>query len=776
MRTLLFFLFSAMLLVAGGTLLAGETEKIIEFNITGTQTNHAPKTYEVQLSDPVNGVISGGGATLTIQSGSNAQTPTLTIRMLDSVVDRNGTSGTTQRFAVDRSGDTSSAVSVTYRVSGTGDTPAAASDFVGNILPSAAVGFAAGETSKTVTLSIAGKAAPSSTVSYQVALSNPSGANLGTPSTVTAQIQNSGTSIATIWSISSPTVTVDRGENGTTQSVDITRNNGTGSASITYTAAAGGQVPAEAGDFVPAGFPTATASFSNLETIKRLTWNIAGKPGTGPTVAYDVALSNPSTGEIGTGSVRLTVTDSGPSATVKLPLRIHSGSTTLFADGQNNQWGADAHFVGGTAIATASAIAGTTDDGLYAKQRTGGPVKYLFAGVPTGQVYDLTLLFAEIDSALSGTCSVGVDGPRKMDVYSNSVELVADIDPCKEVGHLAAHSETIANVSADANGEIRLEVRANTAATHLPAVAGIYLRVREEPPTPERFLTFGQPGKTYIDQVGKEWTNGDQFVLGCNSVNDGEVAIVGTDNPELFWGRCEGPVLNINIPIDITGGDTRTLLLGFSDHTSTASGQRAMTVVAEGVTVATGFDIVAASGAPDHAHKLRQDVTAADGVINITITGTTGLAQLNNIAVMNPTEVPVLPYVAITGWKSEFLMPVNAIVQAFAPPRGIAASGNPLVVRALDDTASTMFVNYAPCPASPMHGLKEDTPETKQNFFLCVQTWNPANHDESLFDLELNESVIDTFEVEVCELNRMTGETTNCQPFSVGVRVSRAGE
>lgn len=767
--------FSLLLLILASAGVAGETEKIVEFSITGSSTTHPPRTYKAEISNPTNGTLGTSSVTLTINSGSGAQPGTLSIRMLDPLVDRGGTAGTVQRFAIDRAGDSSGAASVRYTVTGSGGTPATASDFVGNALPTAITSFAATETTKTISLGIAGKAAPSSTVSYTITLSAPVGANLGTPVSTTAQVQNAGEGTQTIWSISSPNTTVDRGEGGVSQSIDVSRNSGTGAATITYEARVGGPTPASEEDFVPTGFPTGTLNFGELEATKRVTWSLAGKDGAGPAVTYDAAISAPSTGIIGNGSVRLTVTDSGPAENVTLPLRLHVGSTTRFTDGSNVQWAPDAHYVGGALLSTASAIAGTTDDALYSKQRIGGPVKYSLAGLPTGQTYDLRLLFAEIDPALS-SCTLGANSGRKMDLYNNGMEVAVDIDPCKAVGYLTAYSRSFPALEANASGLIVLELRANSAATVLPALAGLELIVHEEPATPERLLVFGRAGEIVEDDLGRIWANGDQYVQGCSPTYDGEIQITGTNNPQLYRGRCNGSSLQLRIPIDTSGGEDRTVFLGFSEHTATAVGQRVMAISVEGSLAAAAFDPISAVGSPDRAYRLRQDTTISDGFLDVILSGATAMgAQINNIAVLEPTEAPAVDHVASVGWKSSFNLSKNSIVRAFAPPRGVAESGNSLVVRAVDDTGSTMHVQHGACTTNPSHGLKTDTADTDKTFTLCVQTWDPANHNNSLFALDVNESVVDEFEVEVCEIDRNTGLTINCQPFTVGVRVSRAG-
>ena len=68
-----------------------------------------------------------------------------------------GQSGSTAfTFTVTRGGNTSIASSAGWAVTGSGANPAAGSDFAGSVLPSGTVSFAAGETSKTITVNVAG--------------------------------------------------------------------------------------------------------------------------------------------------------------------------------------------------------------------------------------------------------------------------------------------------------------------------------------------------------------------------------------------------------------------------------------------------------------------------------------------------------------------------------------------------------------------------------------------------------------------------------------------
>src|SRR5262249_25959073 len=87
------------------------------------------------------------------------------------------------------SGDASAAASVAWSVAGSGAHPADAADFQGGALPSGTLSFAAGETSKVITVNVAGDAAVESDESFTLTLANASGAALGT-ATATGTITN----------------------------------------------------------------------------------------------------------------------------------------------------------------------------------------------------------------------------------------------------------------------------------------------------------------------------------------------------------------------------------------------------------------------------------------------------------------------------------------------------------------------------------------------------------------------------------------------------------
>ena len=114
-----------------------------------------------------------------------------------------------------------------WAVTGSGTNAASASDFTGGILPSGTVSFAAGETSKTVTVNVAGDTTVEPDEGFTVTLSSPTGATLGTAS-ATGTIRNDDASL----SIAALSADKTEGQSGSTgYTFTVTRSGDTSGAS-----------------------------------------------------------------------------------------------------------------------------------------------------------------------------------------------------------------------------------------------------------------------------------------------------------------------------------------------------------------------------------------------------------------------------------------------------------------------------------------------------------------------------------------------------------------
>ena len=162
------------------TFAANEASKTVTVNVVVDTAIEFNEDFIVTLSNPSNATITTASAGGTIQN-DDWPPPALAIAALTGGKPE-GNSGTTAfTFTVTRSGDTSRASTVTYAVAGNGTNAADAADF-GDTLPNGTISFAANETSKTVTINVAGDTAIEPDEGFTVTLSNPNNATITTAS------------------------------------------------------------------------------------------------------------------------------------------------------------------------------------------------------------------------------------------------------------------------------------------------------------------------------------------------------------------------------------------------------------------------------------------------------------------------------------------------------------------------------------------------------------------------------------------------------------------
>jgi len=161
---------------------AGETSKTITVNVAGDTAVESTEGFTLTLSNASAGTTIGTAtATGTILNDDTAPGPSLSIAAANASLSEGNSGSTAFTFTVARSGTTAGASTAAFAVTGSGANAAAAADFPGGVLPTGTVSFAAGETSKTITVNVAGDSTVESAENFTVTLSNPSaGATIGT--------------------------------------------------------------------------------------------------------------------------------------------------------------------------------------------------------------------------------------------------------------------------------------------------------------------------------------------------------------------------------------------------------------------------------------------------------------------------------------------------------------------------------------------------------------------------------------------------------------------
>lgn len=276
---------------------SGVATQVVTINVAAQTLIELTKTFQVTISGASGGAtISNATAVGTINSGGTVG-PVLSIAAANATQASSATATVPFTFTVTRTANLDLPCSATYTVTGSGSTAAVGTDFVGGVLPSGTVTFAAQVATQTITVNAAANTFIEPTKTFTVTLSTPStGASIGT-ATATGTILSGGT-IGPALAIAatnatqavSPTATVNFTFTVTrSQALDVT-------ASVVYAVTGSGSNPAQASDFVGTSFPTGVLSFSGGQTTQVITIPVAANSSPAPTKTFTVTLSGVSTG------------------------------------------------------------------------------------------------------------------------------------------------------------------------------------------------------------------------------------------------------------------------------------------------------------------------------------------------------------------------------------------------------------------------------------------------------------------------------------------------
>ncbi len=223
-----------------------------------------------------------------------------------------GNSGLTDfTFKVFRDGDLTMASTARWAVTGYGANAASAADFQGGLLPSGTVSFAPGETSKVVTVKVAGDTVAETNEAFAVRLSAPSTGTVLSSATAAGTIVDDDTftvGFAPVQGQTSPPgyitlpehTTFVEGNSGTTHATFVVNRAGALASAVSVNWKVG--EPFNTGldglDFGGLDLPFGTISFAAGETQKILTLDIAGDTKHESDEFFTVALSGASPGGI----------------------------------------------------------------------------------------------------------------------------------------------------------------------------------------------------------------------------------------------------------------------------------------------------------------------------------------------------------------------------------------------------------------------------------------------------------------------------------------------
>ena len=163
------------------TFAAGTTSQAISVPIADDSENESDETFTVTLSNPTGATLETSSATGTIANRTVTAPPSASISSADTA-----TEGTDASVVFTVTLDRAATATVTIDYATANGTASAGSDYTST---SGTLTFAAGTTTRTITVPIADDAVNESDETFTVTLSNPSGATLGT-SSASATITN----------------------------------------------------------------------------------------------------------------------------------------------------------------------------------------------------------------------------------------------------------------------------------------------------------------------------------------------------------------------------------------------------------------------------------------------------------------------------------------------------------------------------------------------------------------------------------------------------------
>ncbi|MFM6745841.1 MAG: Calx-beta domain-containing protein, partial [Dolichospermum sp.] len=272
-------------------------------------TPNALMTYSIGFGESI---LNPGPVTLGMfkdmgwKLAGSSTNPTLAIAATNANQTEGNSGSKAFTFTVTRAVNTTGANNVNWAVTSSGTSPADANDFVGGVLPSGTVSFAAGETSKVITVDVQGDTTVEPNEDFTVTLSNPTNGATITTATAIGTIQNDDvntdlpiidlsanqTVVEGIISPQSVTYTVTLSSDSTdTITVQYATVNNTATAGSDYTATNG------------------TLTFAPGVTSQDIIIPILNDFLNEPQETFNLTLSSPTNAQLGTAVVTTTITD-----------------------------------------------------------------------------------------------------------------------------------------------------------------------------------------------------------------------------------------------------------------------------------------------------------------------------------------------------------------------------------------------------------------------------------------------------------------------------------
>jgi CSLREA domain-containing protein len=282
-----------------GTLLfaPGTTSQNITVAVAGDTSVEPDETFTVVLSNPANATLADGSGTgVIVNDDIAAVVPSITIH--DTAVTEGNSGTTTAAFNVTLSAATSNAVTVDFTT--VNGSALAGSDYAA---ASGTVVFAAGVTSRTISVAVAGDTSVEGNETFTVQLSNPANATLANHQ-ATGLINDDDTVSGGVPSLTISDANVNEGDEGTRNATFTVQLSSASATAVTCSYATSDGSAAAGADYAPA---QGTVTFAPSETSHTISIAIAGDRIVEGNESFFVTLSSPTNATLararGTGTI-----------------------------------------------------------------------------------------------------------------------------------------------------------------------------------------------------------------------------------------------------------------------------------------------------------------------------------------------------------------------------------------------------------------------------------------------------------------------------------------
>lgn len=387
------------------TFAAGQMSKTFAIPIAEDNTDEAPETVNIEISNPSVGavMVSPSSAVLTIND--NDAPPTLSIA---DVILAEGNQNTTDfNFLVTKNGASEQTVTVNYKTVGI-----TATNGVDYSNTTGTLTLAPGETSKAITVPVFGELTVETNETFKIALSAPVNASLNNTEALGTILDDDNPGKL---QFSQPIYTVN--ENAGSQIVTVLRTGGTtGTVTVDYATTGSGTASA-AGDFTPA---SGTLLFLDGETTKTFTVTVQDDQTNEQTETINLILSNSTGGAtIQSNAAVINILDDDAPASASINGTVYY-AVTPFNQSQKTVPGAV------VSVSGASSASDTTDfSGNYSIENLTPGGQYTVSAVKAGgqigiTAFDATLILRHVAANGQGSNALSANQQKAADADADN--------------------------------------------------------------------------------------------------------------------------------------------------------------------------------------------------------------------------------------------------------------------------------------------------------------------------------------------------------------------